>query len=43
MVSNEDIEKSVAEELDNSGWEIKDGKLVKSFQFPSFMIAINRK
>jgi 4a-hydroxytetrahydrobiopterin dehydratase len=41
MVSNEDIEKSVAEELDNSGWEIKDGKLVKSFQFPSFMNAIN--
>jgi 4a-hydroxytetrahydrobiopterin dehydratase len=41
MVSNEDIEKSVAEELDNSGWEIKDGKLVKSFQFPSFMSAIN--
>ena len=41
MVSNEDIEKSIAEELDNSGWEIKDGKLVKSFQFPSFMNAIN--
>jgi 4a-hydroxytetrahydrobiopterin dehydratase len=41
MVSNEDIEKSVAEELDNSGWEIKDGQLVKSFQFPSFMNAIN--
>jgi 4a-hydroxytetrahydrobiopterin dehydratase len=41
MVSNEDIEKSIVEELDNSGWEIKDGKLVKSFQFPSFMNAIN--
>jgi 4a-hydroxytetrahydrobiopterin dehydratase len=41
MVSNEDIEKSIVEELDNSGWEIKDGKVVKSFQFPSFMNAIN--
>jgi 4a-hydroxytetrahydrobiopterin dehydratase len=41
MVSNEDIEKSIVEELDNSGWEIKGGKLVKSFQFPSFMNAIN--
>jgi 4a-hydroxytetrahydrobiopterin dehydratase len=41
MVSNEDIEKSIVEELDNSGWEIKDGKLVKSFQSPSFMNAIN--
>ena len=41
MVSNEDIEKSIVEELDNSGWEIKDGKLVKSFQFPNFMNAIN--
>jgi 4a-hydroxytetrahydrobiopterin dehydratase len=41
MVSNEDIEKSIAEELYNSGWEPKDGKLVKSFQFSSFMDAIN--
>lgn len=41
MVSNEDIEKSIAEELDNSGWGPKDGKLVKSFQFSSFMSAIN--
>lgn len=41
MVSNEDIEKSIAEELDISGWEPKDGKLVKSFQFSSFMGAIN--
>ena len=43
MLSNEEVEKAIVEELDNSGWEIKDGKLVKSFQFPSFMIAINRK
>ena len=44
MLSNEDIEKAIVEELDSSnGWELKDGKLVKSFQFPSFMIAINRK
>src|SRR5215207_6379005 len=41
MVSNENIEKSIAEELDNSGWELKDEKLVKYFQFSSFMSAIN--
>ena len=41
MLSNEEVEKAIVEELDNSGWEIKDGKLVKSFQFPSFMNAIN--
>jgi 4a-hydroxytetrahydrobiopterin dehydratase len=42
MLSNEDIEKAIVEELGNSNvWELKDGKLIKSFQFPSFMNAIN--
>ncbi|HKG88882.1 MAG TPA: 4a-hydroxytetrahydrobiopterin dehydratase [Nitrososphaeraceae archaeon] len=41
MLSDDDIEKSIVEELDNSGWELKDGKLIKSFQFSSFMNAIN--
>ena len=41
MVSNEDIEKSIAGELYNIGWELKDGKLIKSFQFSSFMDAIS--
>jgi pterin-4a-carbinolamine dehydratase len=39
MLSNGDIEKSIGEELDNK-WELKDGKLVKLFQFSSFMNAI---
>ena len=39
MLSNEEIEKSIIEELDNK-WEFKDGKLVKSFKFSSFMNAI---
>ena len=42
MLSNEDIEKAIVEELCSSNvWELKDGKLIKSFQFPSFMNAIN--
>jgi 4a-hydroxytetrahydrobiopterin dehydratase len=41
MVSNEDIKKSIAGELYNIGWDLKDGKLIKSFQFSSFMGAIN--
>jgi 4a-hydroxytetrahydrobiopterin dehydratase len=41
MVSNEDIEKSIAGELYNIRWGLKDGKLIKSFQFSSFMDAIN--
>ena len=42
MLSNEDIEKAIVEELGSSnGWELKDGKLIKSFHFPSFMNAIN--
>ena len=39
MLSNEEIEKSIIEELDNR-WDFKDGKLVKSFKFSSFMNAI---
>ena len=39
MLSNEEIEKSITEELDNK-WDFKDGKLVKLFQFSSFMNAI---
>ena len=39
MLSNEEIEKSIIEELDDK-WELKDGKLVKSFEFSSFRNAI---
>ena len=39
MLSDEEIEKSIIEELDNK-WDFKDGKLVKSFKFSSFMNAI---
>ena len=39
MLSNEEIEKSIIEELDNK-WDFKDGKLVKSFKFSSFMNAL---
>ena len=39
MLSNEEIEKSIIEELDNK-WDFKDGKLVKSFKFSSLMNAI---
>jgi 4a-hydroxytetrahydrobiopterin dehydratase len=38
MSSNEEIKRAI-EELD-SGWELEEGKIVKSFQFPSFMKAI---
>ena len=38
MLSNDEIESKIAD-LDN-GWELKDGKIVKSFQFRSFMDAI---
>ncbi|MGI8831656.1 MAG: 4a-hydroxytetrahydrobiopterin dehydratase [Nitrososphaeraceae archaeon] len=37
---NHEIEKSIAEEL-VEGWELKEGKLVKLFQFSSFMNAID--
>ena len=39
MLSKEEVEKSIATELGRE-WELKDGKLVKSFQFSNFMDAI---
>jgi 4a-hydroxytetrahydrobiopterin dehydratase len=38
MLSDDEIKSNIAD-LDN-GWELKDGKIVKSFQFTSFMNAI---
>jgi 4a-hydroxytetrahydrobiopterin dehydratase len=38
MLSKDEIESKIAD-LDN-GWELKDGKIMKSFQFSSFMDAI---
>lgn len=38
MLSDDEIESKIAD-LDN-GWELKDGKIAKSFQFSSFMDAI---
>ena len=38
MLSKDEIDKNIVE-LD-SGWEVKDGKVVKAFQFSSFMNAI---
>jgi 4a-hydroxytetrahydrobiopterin dehydratase len=38
MLSKEEIEENIVEL--NSGWEVKDGKVVKAFQFSSFMNAI---
>ena len=38
MLSDDEIESKIAD-LDN-GWELKDGKIVKSFQFSGFMDAI---
>ncbi len=40
MLSKEEVEKSIATDLGRE-WELKDGKLVKSFQFSSFMDAID--
>jgi 4a-hydroxytetrahydrobiopterin dehydratase len=39
MPPNEEIKRDV-EELGGDGWELKDDKLVKSFQFSSFVNAI---
>jgi pterin-4a-carbinolamine dehydratase len=39
MSSNEEIQRAIAE-LAN-GWELKEGKIVKYFQFPSFMKAMD--
>ena len=41
MFSDNDVEKSFVEELKNNSWEPKDEKLVKLFQFPSFIRAID--
>jgi 4a-hydroxytetrahydrobiopterin dehydratase len=41
VFSDDAIQKKIAKELDNSGWELKDGKLVKLFQFQSFIKAID--
>ncbi len=41
MFSNNEVEKSFVEELKNISWELKDKKLVKLFQFPSFIRAID--
>ena len=38
MLSKEEIEENIVEL--NSGWEVKDGKVIKAFQFSSFMNAI---
>jgi hypothetical protein len=35
MLSKEEVEKSIATDLGRE-WKLKDGKLVKSFQFSSF-------
>jgi 4a-hydroxytetrahydrobiopterin dehydratase len=37
-MSSEEIKRAI-EEL-GSGWQLKDDKIIKSFQFPSFMNAI---
>jgi 4a-hydroxytetrahydrobiopterin dehydratase len=41
MFLDNDVEKSFEEELKNNSWELKDEKLVKLFQFPSFIEAID--
>jgi pterin-4a-carbinolamine dehydratase len=41
MLSDDDFEKSIVVELGNNSWRLKDGKSVKSFQFPSFIRAID--
>jgi 4a-hydroxytetrahydrobiopterin dehydratase len=38
VIPKDEIESNIAE-LGN-GWELVDGKIIKSFQFPSFMDAI---
>ena len=40
MLSEEEVEKNIATDLGRE-WELKDRKLVKSFQFSSFMGVIN--
>lgn len=38
MLSDEEIRRNMTDLV--SGWEVKDGMIIKSFQFPSFMNAI---
>src|SRR5689334_20711589 len=38
MLSDDEIKTNIAN-LDN-GWELKDGKIVKLFEFPSFMKSV---
>jgi 4a-hydroxytetrahydrobiopterin dehydratase len=39
MLPEEEVRKYITTDLDN-GWELKEGKIVKSFQFSSFIDAI---
>lgn len=39
MLPEEEVRKNITTDLDN-GWELKEGKIVKSFQFSSFIDAI---
>jgi 4a-hydroxytetrahydrobiopterin dehydratase len=39
MLPEEEARKNITTDLDN-GWELKEGKIVKSFQFSSFIDAI---
>jgi 4a-hydroxytetrahydrobiopterin dehydratase len=41
MFSDNGVEQSFVEELKDNSWELKDKKLVKLFQFPSFIRAID--
>jgi 4a-hydroxytetrahydrobiopterin dehydratase len=41
MFSDNGVEKSFVEELKDNSWELKDKRLVKLFQFPSFIRAID--
>ncbi len=40
-ISNDRIQKRLSSSSDFDNWELKDDKIVKIFQFPSFMNSIN--
>ncbi|MER5174272.1 MAG: 4a-hydroxytetrahydrobiopterin dehydratase [Candidatus Nitrosocosmicus sp.] len=40
-ISNDRIQKRLSSSSDFDNWELKDDKIVKIFQFPSFMHSIN--
>lgn len=40
-LSNDKIQKMLSSSSDFDNWELKDDKIVKIFQFPSFMHSIN--